>query len=78
MAKRKKFPYWMTLATILLAGTASWALYGLINKIISDLLKAIGIVNDYIQSIVVVIIILIFLLIAGYSAKKAINKIVGN
>ena len=74
--KRKRFPYWLTMMTIVLVGTASWALYSLINQAISDVLLTMGIESTYLQLFIVIALVVTFLIIMGYSIKKAMNKII--
>ena len=75
MAK-KRFAFWTGILLLLMVGTASWALYGLINEGASDLLTNYGIDNIYAQYGIVIGIVLIILLFLGYRVKKSIKKIV--
>jgi len=74
--RRKKFPYWLSILTILLAGTASWALYALINQGAKDILLKLNITNIYAQLSIVFVVILIIFLLLGFGAKKSFEKIV--
>ena len=73
--RRRKFPYLLGLLIIILAGTASWALYSIINNGASDILNYFKIDNIYIQNFIIVAVVFVFLILFGYSFKKTIEKI---
>jgi len=75
-AKKIKWATFLGLLTLLLVGTASWALYGIFNDGIGLLLSRIGIENTFAQGGIVVAIVLIFLLLLGTGLVKAITKVV--
>lgn len=77
MVRKKRFPYWLSIALLVAVGTASWAFYNLINQAISDLLANFGIENFYAQNIIVVFIVLGILLVLGYGGRKSLEKILG-
>jgi len=76
MAKKKRFPYWLTLIILVLTGTASWAVYSIINSGVADILKIFGITNAYIHGLVIIIFVLIVLVLLGFGFKKAIERII--
>jgi len=75
MAKKVKI-FGTTIVLTLLAGTAGWALYGLINQAIKDLLKLIGIINIYAQLSSTLLVIFLIFVLFGFGFKKTINKII--
>jgi hypothetical protein len=75
MAKRNQFNYWIGLVFVLLAGTASWALYSLINMGAEDLLASWGIVNPYYQSLAVFGVIMVLFVLTGLGLKKSLDRI---
>ena len=76
MARRRGFPYWLTVLVLLLVGTGSWVIYSVINQGSADLLAIIGIENFYIKSGIIFLTIILFLYLLGYSIKKTLNKII--
>lgn len=76
MARKKRFSYyWMVLA-IILAGTAGWALYSLINMGAGDLLSYFGVTNPYIQNISVILFVVALFVFSGLSIKRSVRKVV--
>ncbi len=76
MARKKKFPYLRALIIALLIGTASWALYSVINMGAGDILLKYGVENPYYQSLIVIGVILVIIIILEASIKKFVDKIV--
>lgn len=75
MAKRKTFPYLLTVIILILASTASWAFYSIINNGAKDLLALINIENLYLQGAIIIGAIFIVLVILGVGYKKSLKKI---
>ena len=73
--RKKKFNWLLGMITILLAGTASWALYHLINMSAGDLLIRFGIENAYAQAGIVFGSIFIIFLLTGFGLKKSMERI---
>lgn len=68
--------YLWGMLTIILAGTAGWALYALINRGFEDILLSLGVTNTYLQLILVLAFVIVLFIFGGMSFKKSINKIV--
>jgi len=76
MTKKKKSRFIRSLVLILLFGVAGFALYDLVITGVSDLLNKIRISNFYIQTIMLLVVILIIVCALGLKPKKAIKEIV--
>lgn len=74
--KRRRFPFWSGLFILLLVGTASFALYSVINQFIADALTGLGITNFYIQNLMAIILIILVLMILGYRIKKSVERVI--
>ena len=80
MKQRKKrrgtIGYFIGLFGLLLLGVGAFALYGLINQSASDLLFIGGIKNYYLQSSIVVLVVLIGLVLSGGGFYYALEKLI--
>lgn len=74
MAKKKNTFMW-GIITAVLAGTAGWAFYSLINMVLEDTLGFIGIVGQYPQRIIIVVVIVALLAFSGLGLKKSLKRI---
>lgn len=66
----------MTMISLVLVGTASWALYSVVNESVGVLLSSIGIEGPIAQGAVVLVVAVIILMLLGAGLFKAIEKIV--
>lgn len=66
-----------SMVTLILIGVASWSFYSLINQGATDILTSFGINNFYIQSVILIIIVIGTLLLIGLNSKKILKGIVG-
>jgi hypothetical protein len=74
--KKNKFKKIWGLVGILLLGVGSWGFYSLFNQGASDLLSLFGITNFYIQTLIVITIVVLFFVLGGTSIWKAFEKLV--
>lgn len=73
----KKRYLWITgLFGFILIGAGSWAFYGLINQGASDLLGMFGFQNFYLQTLIVILVVIFGLMFSGFSIWKAFEKMV--
>lgn len=61
--------------SVILLGAASWAFYKIINTGAGDLLTMWGVTNIYLQSFIVIVVVIGLLLIVGFKGKDIIKKI---
>lgn len=73
---KKKFKKIWGLMSIIFLGIGSWGLYSLFNQGASDLLLKLGISNFYLQTGLVVLVVIIFFTLSGTSFFKSIEKVV--
>lgn len=73
--RKKRFPYIRSILIALLIGTASWAIYSMVNRAAGDILTKIGIENFYYQMGIVIIVIILLLMLVGFSIKKSLDKV---
>ncbi len=61
---------------IILLGVGSWAFYSLINQGASDFLAWVGVTNFYLQTLIVIAVVLVGLIFSGAGIWKAIESLV--
>ena len=74
--KLKKFRWIFGLGTAVLAGTAGWAFYNLINMGIEDMLYSFGVTNPYYQAATVFGVIIALFVLIGFGFKKSVERII--
>lgn len=79
MARKKSRRRWgrfVTMLTLVVVGTASWALYSVVNESIGALLAMIGIEGPIAQGAIILVLAMAILMLLGAGLFKAIEKIV--
>lgn len=72
---KKKNNFWFFVMIALLAGTASWAMYSIINQGADDVLNILGFNNFYLKACIILVICLGLLFILGMKGRKILKKI---
>ena len=70
---KTKFPVKLSIFLVLLAGTASWALYALIREGLGRILKYFGVSGDLMQLTIIFILLVVILTIAGWKLEDIIK-----
>ena len=73
---RKKIRRILTLVTVAILGTASWAFYSLINETFGLILEKFGIINTILQNFIIFLFVFIILILMGSGVWKAFEKII--
>jgi len=68
----------IAIITLIIASTAGWAVYALINQGAEDMLVMFGITNVYAQLGIVVLAALAILFLLGFGISKSIDKVLGS
>jgi len=73
---KKKFPYWLSIVLLLLAGILSWSFYNVLNTGVKDMLVMFNITNFYLQNLIIISVILVILFLVGFKMKSVLNKLI--
>lgn len=72
---KRKFGYVLSMLTLVVVGTASWAMYSVANESIRDILAAIGVESYMLQGLIIVGISIGILMLLGTGFFKALEKV---
>ena len=69
--------YMVEFIVLILAGLASWALFTALNQFVADFLLFYGIENLYMQSAIIISVVVVVFLTLGLSGEKIVRYLAG-